>query len=120
MIAVETKELLKSIVGNHNFADDVDALQAASSDYTEDLSFPPELVLFPESEIQISEILKVCNQNSIPVYTRGAGTGLSGACLPVNGGVALSTKRLNRILQIDTDNFQVTVEPGVVNQHLKM
>jgi len=119
MIAVETKELLKSIVGHNNYADDTDSLKAASSDYTEDLSFPPELVLFPESEIQISEILKICNRNSIPVYTRGAGTGLSGACLPVNGGVALSTKRLNRILHIDTDNFQVTVEPGVINQHLK-
>jgi glycolate oxidase len=119
MIAQESIEQLKSIVGPNNYADDFESLNNASSDYTEDLSFPPELVLFPSDAAQISEILKLCNVNRIPVYTRGAGTGLSGACLPVNGGIALSTKNLNQILNIDTDNFQVTVEPGVVNQHLK-
>ncbi len=119
MIAQESIEQLKSIVGPNNYADDFESLKNASSDYTEDLSFPPELVLFPSDAAQISEILKLCNVNRIPVYTRGAGTGLSGACLPVNGGIALSTKNLNQILNIDTDNFQVTVEPGVVNQHLK-
>ena len=120
MIAQESKEWLKSIVGIDNFADDTESLLNASSDYTEDLSFPPELVLFPADTSQISQILQHCNQHNIPVYTRGAGTGLSGACLPVNGGVALSTKRLNRILEIDTENFQVLVEPGVINQHLKI
>ncbi len=119
MISTELKESLKFIVGIGNFAEDFDSLKEAGSDYTEDFNFPPELVLMPKSAQEISEILILCNENKIPVYTRGAGTGLSGACLPVNGGIALSTKRMNQIIDIDTDNFQVTVEPGVINQNLK-
>ena len=119
MMLKEAKERLISIVGIDNYAEDIASLKEAGSDYTEDLNFPPELVLFPETPQQISQILKTCSEYRIPVYTRGAGTGLSGACLPVKGGIALSTKKFNRILNIDTDNFQVTVEPGVINQELK-
>ncbi len=119
MISTEQKDALKQIVGAGNFAEDTDSLKEAGSDYTEDLNFPPELVLMPNSSDQIAQILKFCNENTIPVYTRGAGTGLSGGCLPVKGGIALSTKKMNRIIDIDTDNFQVTVEPGVINQNLK-
>ena len=89
------------------------------SDYTEDLYFPPAGVCFPRSAEEISILIKICNQHSFPVYTRGAGTGLSGACLPVRNGLVLSTKKLNKILDIDTKNLTVTVESGVVNAVIK-
>ncbi len=88
-------------------------------DHTEDLHFEPELVLKPGNVQEISEILKYCNHHLIPVTPRGAGTGLSGGALPVCGGVVLSLERLNKILNIDENNFQVTVEPGVVNEELQ-
>ncbi|MCC6818610.1 MAG: FAD-binding protein, partial [Bacteroidia bacterium] len=55
-------------------------------------------------------------RNNIPLTVRGAGTGLSGACLPIYGGVVISFEKMNRILEIDTDNYQATIEPGVINE----
>jgi len=89
------------------------------SDYTEDLFFPPAIVCFPSSVEQIAILVKICNSKCFPIYTRGAGTGLSGACLPVRNGLVLSTKKLNRIMDIDTKNLTVTVESGVINAKIK-
>ncbi|MBS3914764.1 MAG: FAD-binding protein [Bacteroidetes bacterium] len=94
-------------------------LEPYGSDYTEDFYFPPAIVVVPADALQISEVLALCNSRNIPVYTRGAGTGLSGGALPVLPGVVLLTKRLNRILQIDLDNFQAIVEPGVINEDFR-
>src|SRR5271156_6164255 len=69
-----------------------------SHDYTEDLSFLPEVILRPSSAAEISSILKICNKEMIPVTPRGAGTGLSGGALPVHAGVVISTERLNKII----------------------
>ncbi|MFY0674373.1 MAG: FAD-binding protein [Bacteroidia bacterium] len=85
-------------------------------DYTEDFLFVPEVVLIPKSTIEISKILKYCNEQRIPVTARGAGTGLSGGALPTHGGVVLSTEKLNSIIEIDTNNYMATVEPGVINE----
>jgi len=88
-------------------------------DETEDLHFMPEVVLCPGTTEEISSILKLCNDNAIPVTPRGAGTGLSGGALPVFGGVSLSMERFNKIIYIDEKNQQVTVEPGVITQVLQ-
>jgi glycolate oxidase len=90
--------------------------QRYASDYTEDLSFLPDCVLLPDTAEKVAAILAYCNEHQIPVTPRGAGTGLSGGSLPVCGGLSLSTEKLNRILSIDTENFQATVEPGVINE----
>ena len=102
-----------------------DKLHAADSDkfayghdYTEDYQFNPELVVKPDKPEEISEILTYCHDQGIPVTPRGGGTGLSGGALPIHGGIVLSTERLNNIIAVDEDNFQVTVEPGVINQAL--
>ncbi len=92
---------------------------AYASDATEDFVFVPEVVLIPADESQIAVVLKHCNQRSIPLTVRGAGTGLSGGALPVWGGVILSMEKFNRILEIDTNNLQATVEPGVINEVLQ-
>lgn len=95
---------------------DKESIQKYSRDETEDLSFLPEIVLKPVSVEEVSQILAYCNQHKIPVTPSGARTGLSGGALPINGGVALSTEKLNRILEIDEKNLQAAVEPGVINQ----
>lgn len=102
-----------------SFSVDEEQLHAHASDETEDFVFLPNLVVFPKSAEEVAHVLAFCNQHEVPVTTRGAGTGLSGGALPVNGGVVLATKHLNKILDIDLANLQVTVEPGVITQVLQ-
>ncbi len=105
-----------AIVGrDHCFIDD-ETLIKYGQDKTEDLVFLPDVVVRPGNTGEVSEVLKVCNDNSIPVTPRGAGTGLAGGSLPVQKGVILSMERFNKILHIDELNLQATVEPGVITE----
>jgi glycolate oxidase len=109
----------ESILPANRILRDEDALTRCASDQTEDFVFQPALVLQPESTEAVSDILRHCNERRIAVTARGAGTGLSGGALPVHGGIALDMRRMNRILNIDRRNFQVTTEPGVITQELQ-
>lgn len=83
----------------------------------------PDVVVFPTSTEQIVQIVGVCNELEVPFLPRGAGTSLSGGCLPVGGGVMIGLARMKRILEVDYRNRFAVVEPGVVNlwltNHLK-
>lgn len=94
--------------------------QDYTHDHTEDLHFDPDIVLAPRSVEEVSKVMRYCYENTIAVTPRGAGTGLSGGALAVKGGVSLSVEKLNRILNIDVDNFQATVESGVINEALQL
>lgn len=109
-------ENLKKIANEDTIFIDPLVLEKYASDYTEDLVYMPEVVAKPKTPADVSTILAFCTQNNIPVTPRGAGTGLSGGSLPVNGGISLSMERFNKILDIDTQNFQATVESGVINE----
>ena len=74
----------------------------------------PDVAIDAMSTEEISAIMKICNENHIPVTCRGAGTGLAGACTPIAGGVVICTMKMKKILSYDTDNFTVTVQPGVL------
>lgn len=93
--------------------------ESYSFDATENLQFYPDIVLKPGTAEEVSKIVKYCNQNLLPITPRGAGTGLAGGALAVNGGVVLSMERLNKILEIDENNFQVQLEAGVINYDLQ-
>ena len=112
-------EAFRKIVGENFVLVDEESLNQYGRDETEDLLFPPEVVLRPRSAEEISAIMKICNADKIPVTPRGAGTGLSGGALPHLGGVLISTDRMNSILQIDERNLQVTTEPGVITEVLQ-
>ena len=107
---------LKKLLGEDIISSDSDVLKNYASDYTEDFVFLPHAVATPRTTAQVSTILSFCNEHNIPVTPRGAGTGLSGGSLPVMGGVSLSMEHFNKILEIDEQNFQATVECGVVNE----
>lgn len=109
----------KKVVGAENVLNDDDSIQKYSIDETVDAAFAPEIVLKPISPEEISSILSYCNQHHIPVSARAAGTGLSANSLPVHGGVSLSVERMNRIIEIDERNLQVTTEPGVITEFLQ-
>ena len=108
-----------AIVGEPFVILDDESKALYAKDYTEDLAYTPEVVLKPRTAQEVSAILTICNENNIPVTPRGAGTGLSGGALPIYGGVVISMERFNTIIAIDERNFQVTVEPGVVNEALQ-
>src|SRR5262245_4736379 len=77
-----------------------------------------DFVVFPTSVEQVSAVVRLANRESLPFVARGAGTGLSGGCLPAEGGLVISLMRMNRVLEVDYDNQIAVVEPGLVNLHL--
>ena len=74
----------------------------------------PEAVVLAETTEEVSEVMKLCWANDVPVTVRGAGTGLVGGCVPICGGIVLSTARMNRILRYDMKNLVVHTQPGVL------
>ncbi|HZP45709.1 MAG TPA: FAD-linked oxidase C-terminal domain-containing protein [Candidatus Binataceae bacterium] len=74
----------------------------------------PQLLLRPRSTAEVSALLRVLHRHNLPFVPRGAGTGLSGGCLPL-APVMICTSRMNRILAIDARNRRIEVESGVVN-----
>lgn len=108
--------LLTEILGEANVFTDSQVLDNYSHDETEDLRYQPEVVVKPADTAQVSAILKLCSSAYVPVTPRGGGTGLSGGALPVYGGVLLSMERFKSIIEIDKENLQATVEPGVITE----
>ncbi|HEX8462441.1 MAG TPA: FAD-linked oxidase C-terminal domain-containing protein [Segetibacter sp.] len=110
---------LREIVGDNYLAYDTETLENYGHDQTEHLVYLPSVVVKPGTAQEISAIMKLCNENLIPVTPRGAGTGLSGGALPNLAGVLISTERLNKIVKIDERNLQVITEPGVITEELQ-
>jgi len=77
-----------------------------------------DFVVFPSTAEQVSGLVKWANREGLPFVARGAGTGLSGGCLPAEGGLVISLMRMNRVVEVDYDNQVAIVEPGLVNLHL--
>jgi glycolate oxidase len=75
----------------------------------------PDVVVFPSSTEQVVQVVQACNEAKVPFLARGAGTSLSGGCLPVGGGVMIALTRMKRILEVNTRDRYAVVEPGVVN-----
>jgi len=119
MTAKDLISTFRDISGDQHVLTSKEEVDDYGRDHTENLHYLPEVVILPDSAEEISAIMRVCNEYRIPVTPRGAGTGLSGGALPQLGGVVISMKRMNRILQIDEDNLQVTTEPGVITEVLQ-
>lgn len=112
-------EYFSSILGAEYVFSDEATRKEYGHDETEDLSFPPQIVLKPGTTEEVSKIAAYCNEHGIPLTTIGARTGLSGGALAIKGGVGMSMERFNSIIEIDERNSQVTVEPGVITQVLQ-
>jgi glycolate oxidase len=77
-----------------------------------------DFIVFPTATEHVAAIVRLANREGLPFVARGAGTGLSGGCLPAQGGIVISMMRMNRVLEVDYDNQIAVVEPGLVNLHL--
>ena len=96
-----------------------EAREASSHDETEDLRFLPEAVVEACSARAVQEVMRWATSHKIPVTPAGARTGLSGGALPVSGGIALSLRRMDAIVEVDEVNHQIRVQPGVIVHDLK-
>ena len=78
----------------------------------------PAAAVLPEDASGVAAIVRVARAHGAPIVARGAGTGLCGAAVPMDGGIVISFARMNRILEIDVRNRRARVEPGVANATL--
>ncbi|MBT6562666.1 MAG: FAD-binding protein, partial [Candidatus Scalindua sp.] len=79
----------------------------------------PDIVVRPGDTTDVSNTLKIANQYEVPIYARGAGSGLTGGAVPLKGGIVFDLKNMNRIIEICPEDFVATVEPGVVTKQLQ-
>src|SRR5467141_3865168 len=116
----EIRRVLEAIVGPGGVLSDPDELMVYESDGLTLFRALADFVVFPTSAEHVSAIVKLANHENLPFVARGAGTGLSGGCLPTEGGIVISLMRMNRVLEVDYDNQIAVVEPGLVNLHLSL
>ncbi len=115
----EFKKLLLMALGNKKVVTDPDLIDKYSKDETSDLQGFPDIVVRAQSRDDVISVMALCNEHSIPVTPRGAGTGVTGGAVPVHGGVVLSLELMNNIIEIDRDNLVAVVEPGVITSELQ-
>lgn len=112
------KKALVDIVGPENFTEALIDLVSYSKDASE-FKHRPDGALWPTTTEQVAEVLKLANQEKLPVTPRGAGTGLAGLAVPQKGGLVLDLARMNRIIDIRIADRFAVVEAGVVYADLQ-
>ena len=112
---------LRAIVGaRYIIYGDEEKLEPYSHDEVpgKEYAHMPEVVVRPRTAEEIAAIMKLANREMIPVTPRGAGSGLSGGAVPIYGAIVLSVDRMNSILELDSENMMIVVEPGVITNEI--
>lgn len=104
---------LTDIVGAENVSTAESERQLRSHDSGGHAPVLADVVVWPETAVQVAAILKLANDNLVPVTPWGVGTSLEGNPLAVRGGIQLSTEKMTSIIAVHADDFQVTVQPGI-------
>jgi glycolate oxidase len=110
---------LKDIVGERNIKTDPSDLYVYGSDSSVHHAMPWAIVK-PENTSQVQEIMRYANEQIIPVIARGGGSGMCGQTVPIQGGIMLDMKGMNKILEINLADVYCRVEPGVVDDDLNL
>ena len=74
----------------------------------------PDIVIQPKSTEEVSEIMKIANENLIPIVPRGAGTGLCGSAVPIKGGIVLDMSKMNKVIEVSVGDLWVDVQAGCI------
>lgn len=113
---------LTALVGENNISTAQADLDLHAADQSKHDPCSPEAVIWPADAEQVAAVLRFANEHRIPVTPWGVGTSLEGNCIPSSGGISLSFERMNQIIEVHADDFQVTVQPGIghkdLNEHL--
>jgi len=118
MISKTITDEFRTIVGDANVMTSEVGRQSYAYDAAVLEPEIPAAVVRPSSGEEIGRIIAVCNDNTIPVTVRGAGTNLSGGTIPLKNGIVLLTNRMNKIIELNEEDMYVRVEPGVVTAQL--
>lgn len=106
---------LMAIVGQDGVITEEDELRVYECDGLTIFKALPELVVLPRTREQVEAIARLCHRERVPFVARGAGTGLSGGALALEGGVMVGLNRMSHILEVDVPNQRAVVQPGMVN-----
>lgn len=105
---------LQDLLGEDAVFFDEDSLERYARDETTELSGRPEAVVKPKGTEEVSAVMRLASEQVIPVTARSGGTGVTGGAVASMGGIVLSFERMNRIIEVDTDNLMAVVQPGVI------
>jgi len=114
----ELRRELLAILGEDGFFDDPVHRKVYDSDAYPHDRHRPDAIALPRTRQEVIELVRCCRRHDIPIAPRGAGTGLSGGAVPLEGGVQVGLARMRKILEIDSFQRLARVEPGVVNLEL--
>lgn len=78
----------------------------------------PDLIVMPKSVEEVSAIVKLCNENRVPVIPFGTGTGIEGGVVPTHGGVTIDLKGMDQVVEVNEEDFDCVVQPGVTRTKL--
>jgi len=109
---------LAALIGAAKVSADADVLESHAADKWT-AAHLPDLVVFAESTADVAAVLAYAQARRVAVTTRGAGIGYVGGCVPIQGGIVLSTARMNRILGIYPEDGVAVVQPGVITLALQ-
>jgi glycolate oxidase len=106
---------LRAVCGAEHVFTDAHQLRTYESDGLLQYRATPDAVVLPGSAAEVRDVVRACARAGVPWVARGAGSGLSGGALPVEGGILIALTRMRRILEVDLADQRLVVEPGVTN-----
>ncbi|XP_004600580.1 probable D-lactate dehydrogenase, mitochondrial [Sorex araneus] len=116
-------EALKAVVGSPQVSTAPAVREQHGHDESMHRCQPPDVVVWPQTAEQVSQVAELCYGQGVPIIPFGTGTGLEGGVCAVQGGVCINLTRMDRILALSPEDFSVVVEPGVtrkaLNTHLR-
>jgi glycolate oxidase len=117
MLASRVIKELRTVTGTAHVRTDPEILAESSTDATK-IAGSADVVVFPENAAEVSQIVKLANRERVPIVSRGGGVGYAGGAIPMNGGIVVSMRRMNRILEIHPVDLVAVLEPGVITEEL--
>ncbi|KAH9515656.1 hypothetical protein Btru_011655 [Bulinus truncatus] len=105
---------LKTVVGNDNVSTSDAVREQHGHDESHHEVHKPDVVVFAESVDHVSRVAKLCNDNKVPLIPFGSGTGLEGGVNALSGGVTLDLTKMNQVIEVNAEDFDCTVQPGVM------
>src|SRR2546423_5492370 len=114
-VASTLNDELRTICGDDHVVTHADQLRTYESDGLLQYRALPRAVVLPDTAEQVQRVERLCHEREVPWVARGAGSGLSGGALPVEGGVPIVLAPMRRGLEVHTPHQPVTGEPGVTN-----
>ncbi|XP_031549169.1 probable D-lactate dehydrogenase, mitochondrial [Actinia tenebrosa] len=116
--AAELKGTLQSILGDKNVSSAMAVREQHGRDESYHECHPADLVVFPANKEEVSEVAKLCYSNDVPMVAYGTGTGLEGGIVALKGGVCIDLGRMDQIVNVNEEDFDATVQPGVTREKL--